>query len=335
MNWSKEKPQIYYLDDSVVSTINSSLQPTIDVSNSPRLLANLNKCFQGVIPVGKGFFTTEQQAQRWIQADSKNKDVLKLSSSAGDLTDQPQGFPTRWIIDFNDLDIEEASNYLLPFGQVRNLVKPERGENRDSRAREYWWRFLRPRPEMRKVLQDLSFCLSMPSHSKWFIFLPTPIDWLPNNSINVVASDDFYILGILTSNVHRTWVKAQSSTLKGDTRYTHNTCFETFPFPQTPASTIRTTIRTTAQELHAYRSTQMEKKQWGITKLYNEYFHEPTSQLFKLHAQLDRLVMQAYGFNDTDDILEKLLTLNLELAAKEQRGEPVVGCWAPADPQVQ
>lgn len=79
----------------------------------------------------------------------------------------------------------------------------------------------------------------------------------------------------------------------------------------------------------------MEQKQWGITKLYNEYFAEPTSQLFKLHAKLDRLVMQAYGFNDTDDILEKLLALNLELAAKEQRGEPVVGCWAPAAPQVQ
>jgi hypothetical protein len=39
------------------------------------------------------------------------------------------------------------------------------------------------------------------------------------------------------------------------------------------------------------------QKQWGITKLYNEYFHESTSQLFKLHVKLDRLVMQAYGFD--------------------------------------
>jgi hypothetical protein len=73
----------------------------------------------------------------------------------------------------------------------------------------------------------------------------------------------------------------------------------------------------------------MEKKQWGITKLYNEYFHEPTSQLHKLHAKLDRLVMQAYGFKPDDDLLEKLLTLNLELAEKEKRGDAIVGCWAP------
>jgi hypothetical protein len=70
------------------------------------------------------------------------------------------------------------------------------------------------------------------------------------------------------------------------------------------------------------------RKQWGITKLYNEYFHEPTNQLFKLHAKLDQLVLQAYGFNSDDDLLEKLLTLNLELAEKEKRREPVVGPWA-------
>jgi hypothetical protein len=72
----------------------------------------------------------------------------------------------------------------------------------------------------------------------------------------------------------------------------------------------------------------MEKKQWGINKLYNEYFHEPTSQLYNLHAKLDQLVLRTYGFNPNDNLLEKLLTLNLELAEKEKRGEPVVGPWA-------
>jgi len=73
----------------------------------------------------------------------------------------------------------------------------------------------------------------------------------------------------------------------------------------------------------------MERKQWGITKLYNEYFHEPTSQLFKLHAKLDALVLQAYGFNPGDDLLTKLLELNQKLAEKEKQGEAVVGLWAP------
>jgi hypothetical protein len=73
----------------------------------------------------------------------------------------------------------------------------------------------------------------------------------------------------------------------------------------------------------------MEKKSWGITKLYNEYFHEPASQLAKLHTKLDTLTLQAYGFNPTDDLLEVLLALNLELAEKEKNGEAIVGPWAP------
>jgi len=161
------------------------------------------------------------------------------------------------------------------------------------------------------------------------MFVPVENHILPCEANMVIASDDFYVLGILVSKVHLIWVKAQSSTLKGDTRYTNTTCFETFPFPQTPDPKLIASIRAIAQDLHAYRSTQMEKKQWGITKLYNEYFHEPTSQLFKLHAKLDAIVLQAYGFKPDDDLLEKLLTLNLELAEKEKRGGAIVGPWAP------
>ncbi|HSM82969.1 MAG TPA: hypothetical protein VLS96_14860 [Nodosilinea sp.] len=75
----------------------------------------------------------------------------------------------------------------------------------------------------------------------------------------------------------------------------------------------------------------MQQKQWGITKLYNAYFHEPASQLHKLHKQLDALVLQAYGFAPTDDLIEQLLALNLDLAAKEQRNEPVIGPWDPTN----
>jgi len=73
----------------------------------------------------------------------------------------------------------------------------------------------------------------------------------------------------------------------------------------------------------------MEAKQCGITDLYNEFFHEPASQLYKLHAQLDTLVLKAYGFTAKDDLLEKLLALNLELAQREKEGLVVVGPWPP------
>ena len=49
------------------------------------------------------------------------------------------------------------------------------------------------------------------------------------------------------------------------------------------------------------------------------------TQCSRAAGQLDN------GFNPDDDLLEKLLTLNLELAEKEKKGEAIVGPWAPND----
>ncbi|MFM6076058.1 MAG: type IIL restriction-modification enzyme MmeI, partial [Dolichospermum sp.] len=179
------------------------------------------------------------------------------------------------------MSIEEASDYQLPFEHIKTYVKYERDSNRDEKAKNYWWKFLRPRPEMRKAIEFLPFYFAVPCHSKWFIFSRVNKDWLPNNSITVLALDDFYILGILTSNIHRVWVKAQSSTLEDRTRYTNTTCFETFPFPQTVDINLVQQIRTKTETIHEYRTQQMETKQWGITTLYNKFFTEPSSQLYK------------------------------------------------------
>jgi hypothetical protein len=328
INWSKEKPKQSFLDKIAVDKISSSLIQ-VSASDAEKLLCNLNSGFVGVQPNAKGFFIDENLASTWVNNNLADTQVIRRSISGSDLAEQPNGRPKRWIIDFADMGIEEASEFELPFLHVKIHVKPERDSNRETILREKWWRFKRTHTTMRKALIPLNVCFAAPRVSKWSIFLPVSTNLLPADSTTVIASDDFYILGILTSDVHRQWVKAQSSTLEDRTRYTHNTCFETFPFPQALSKSMIEEIRGTMQDLHEYRSEIMEKRGWGITKLYNEYFHEPASRLYKLHQQLDTLALKAYGFKASDDILEKLLSLNLDLAELEQNGQPVVGPWAP------
>ncbi|QOV21693.1 DNA methyltransferase [Anabaenopsis elenkinii] len=325
VNWCKVQPGKYYLDDEVVSRINSSLKSSIDVSQAVRLKANLNKCFQGVIPNGKGFLVTEEQVKEWIKADGKNQEVLKLFSMGANLAQNPHGKPERWIIDFNDMSIEDASEYQLPFEHIKETIPIERQNNRNEKLKINWWKYEGKRIEMRKAISSLSYYFAVPEVSKWAIFIPCPSEWLPGNKTKVVVSDDFYILGILTSNIHRTWMHAQKSTLKADIAYTHNTCFETFPFPQTATGEIVEKIRAKTLELHEYRTQEMESKQWGITTLYNKFYNEPSSKLYKLHQQLDKLVMEAYKFQPKDDILEQLLKLNQELGKKESQNQQVIG----------
>lgn len=325
VNWSKENPAQYFLDNIQVSRISTSLTNQVSIENTKRLNVNKNYSFESCGLRGKGFIVSQEEANKWIMEDPVNQQVLTPMIDGRGLI-----YPwekLNWVIDFANMTIEEASIYEKPFERVKNTVKPEREKQKRASRQKYWWRFGEYAPKMRNAIKNLSGYFAIPKIAKYILFQPVDISILPCEANMVIASQDFYILGILTSNIHRIWVKAQSSTLKGDTRYTNTTCFETFPFPQTPTKKVVEKIRETMIKLHEYRTEQMEKKQWGITKLYNEYFTEPSSQLYKLHQQLDKLAMEAYEFNPDDDLLEKLLKLNLELAEKEERGEKIVGCW--------
>jgi hypothetical protein len=332
VNWSQEEAGSFRLDGQEVATINTSLRSTVDVSEARALVANKDYCFQGVIPVGKGFNVEPETAAAWIAADSRNAEVVKPFSMGTNLAKRPLGQPDRWIIDFNDHTLEVAETYPAPFQQVKELVKPQRMENRRETTRVNWWRYGEKRPAMRAAIEPLESYFAVPEVSKWAVFLPCQPNWLCGNKNKVVASDDFYILGLLTSSVHRAWMHAQKGTLKGDIAYTHDTILETFPFPQIAAPELVQQIRQAMTALNDYRNEVMVARDWGITDLYNAYFHEPASQLAKLHQALDALVLKAYRWKANEDILSNLLDLNLELADLESAGQAIVGPWDPSRP---
>jgi len=93
VNWSKKESNGKFLDSKSVPFINSSLKSEIDVTKAARLKVNLNKCFQGVIPNGKGFVISRSQAKEWIKSDPKNQEVLKLFSMGDNLASNPHGKP--------------------------------------------------------------------------------------------------------------------------------------------------------------------------------------------------------------------------------------------------
>ena len=182
---------------------------------------------------------------------------------------------------------------------------------------------------MRQMLSGLSSFLAVPWVSKWAVFVKCDADWLPSSNNRVIAVDDSYTHGILSSAIHGSWMQAQKSTLEDRIAYTNEKCFSTFPFPQQATAEQAEAIRQQMAELNDYRNSWMVEQLKGITAMYNRYFDEPASQLAKLHKALDALVLKAYGWKASEDILSNLLDLNLELAELEAKGKPVVGPWDP------
>ena len=68
-----------------------------------------------------------------------------------------------------------------------------------------------------------------------------------------------------------------------------------------------------------------------LRSMYRSLEDPGDNPLRDLHATLDQAVLAAYGFNPDADILEQLLALNFEVAAKIEVGESVTAPGIPPD----
>ncbi len=319
VNWVKDKPpKDRFLDEKPVAVITNNLDTAFDVTSAKTLQQNKNLSFEGCQLNGKGFIISEELASKYISSNKQNIKVIKKVVDGRKLVNRH--LPDEYIIDFFGLSLEEASIYELPFEHVRQHVKPERDQNKEKGRREKWWLFGRSGSSTRKALEGKKCFFALPKVAKYTSFQAIDIEYFPAEANMVVASDDFYILGILNSALHRDWVKAQCSTLEDRIRYTNTTCFETFPFLWDAPEKLKQPVRDVMTELDTYRMDEMKARQWGITKLYNAFFHEPASKLSQLHKKLDEAVCKVYGWKYSPDknYNEDLFYLNQALYEQEQ-----------------
>jgi hypothetical protein len=170
----------------------------------------------------------------------------------------------------------------------------------------------------------------------------------------VIRSATNYSFGILQSDLHWLWFKERCSTLKGDFRYTSDTVFDTFPWPQFESSSRRESAQTSSRKnqsgltsaatiakidavasaalaLRLLRQEIMSANGWSLRELYKSLETPGENRLRDAHAALDSAVRRAYGMKPGEDILAFLLKLNLELADKEAKGEPITPPGLPSN----
>jgi hypothetical protein len=73
----------------------------------------------------------------------------------------------------------------------------------------------------------------------------------------------------------------------------------------------------------------LPKIKGGLRALYRTLELPGANPLKDAHAALDTAVLAAYGFSAKEDLLAQLLALNLEVAARIERGDPVTAPGVP------
>ncbi|MBB5400288.1 DNA methyltransferase [Paraburkholderia youngii] len=336
-----------------LDTIGPALSFSFDVTKAKKLLVNAKSgnCFQGQTHGHEAFLVDADVARAIIKNKSTYKSVLKPFLIADDLVGNVESSPSRYVIDFSGMELLEAEKYTDLFDTVKTVVLPQRkkaakeeearnaeilAENPGASVNRHhanflrkWWQMSYPRGDLMASLKPLKRYIVCGQVTKRpiFDFVSTKIN--PNAALTVFPFDDDYTFGILQSSIHWTWFVARCSTLKSDPRYTSNTVFDSFPWPQHPTLAAAKKVARAAVALREERALLREKHQLPFRDLYRKLEGPGDNSLKKKQAALDLAVRDAYGMSGRDDALKFLLALNNRLAGDEAAKKAIQGPGLP------
>ncbi|NBC33868.1 MAG: class I SAM-dependent DNA methyltransferase, partial [Alphaproteobacteria bacterium] len=351
------------LNGSAVERILSDLTPEVpesdfDPATVRRLDENRSIAFIGIQKTGP-FEVNGELARQWLAAPrnpdgSANAAVLRPYWNGYDVVRRPRD---RWIIDFGSQSrVDDIIQYEAPYAYAEEVIKPVREQNSIAFLRDYWWRFWRPRDDMRRLTRPLPRFLVTPEVAKHRVFRWCPASVGPDKNLIVIARDDDTTFGVLQGRFHELWTLRLCTWLGvgNDPRYTISTVFETFPFPDgltpdIPAADYVDDPR--AQDIAAAARELNEKREAWLNppdmvdrvpevvpgypdrliprdetaakllkkRTLTNLYNERPAWLDALHKRLDAAVARAYGWPETisdDEALARLFTLNQHRANK-------------------
>jgi hypothetical protein len=155
----------------------------------------------------------------------------------------------------------------------------------------------------------------------------------------------------MQGNCHEHWARTFGYTLEDRNGYSPADSFRNFPFPA--GFETDPALEAAGEAYHAHRAALMIARNEGLTKTYNRFHARAETapdigRLRELHADMDRAVLRAYGWDDLagraaptfieqdadagktprtrldwppdfkDEVLARLLALNATRAAEER-----------------
>ncbi|WP_437575490.1 Eco57I restriction-modification methylase domain-containing protein [Sorangium sp. So ce887] len=308
------------LDGKPVPRISAFLVANEVDEDPATLTTNQERSFIGSYVLGMGFTfddtdkkkraSTLAEMKRLIDKDPRNAERIFPYLGGEELNTSPSHAYHRYAINFEQMTEEEAHRWPDLMEVVERKVKPERTGNKRDVRRRYWWRFGEPAPALYKALNGKARTIANSQVSAHHAFAFQPTDRVFAHTLNVFALDSNSAFAVLQARPHESWARFFASSMKDDVRYTPSDCFETFPFP--PDWQSNPVLEATGKTYYEFRAALMVKNDEGLTKTYNR-FHDPDERspevlkLRALHAEMDRAVLDAYGWQDVPTACEFLL----------------------------
>jgi hypothetical protein len=342
------------LDDRPVNTITAFLFHRGGHADPARLRANAGKSFQGSIVLGMGFTFDDTSSsgvatplavmEDLIAKDPRNAERIFPYIGGEEINSNPKHLNHRYIIDFADMNEEEAATWPELYAIVRERVRPQRLKDKRLAYRKYWWQFAEKRGDLRIALRKHRRILAISEVTSHIAFAFVGTHHVFAHTLKLFMLDGYDSFAVVQSTVHGSWARIFGSSMKDDLRYTPSDCFETFPFPvldateqatgtgddldslPSSAPTYLQILEQVGREYYEFRAALMVKNNEGLTKTYNRFHdpHEESPEILKLrelHEAMDRAVLEAYGWHDLAQGAQCDFLLDYEEEEDEENGK--------------
>jgi hypothetical protein len=355
VNWQKggtpPRERTLWLKDGtepiVVDEISSALSLAINLRSARNLDIHKDFALQGqTLGLVDVFRISGAKASSLIRADALAAEVIHPILGGDELLKKTS--VDDWVIDLPDRSADDAwrkfpavMGYLgaeaLPLRQAAARKEHDRNEealahNPQAKLNHHhagfldrWWTLGWRREELLRATAGMTRYVALTRTSSE---LRGPVFSFVDGRFHVTDGavafpvDDDYSLGILQSNVHESWFRERCSTFETRLRYTSKTVSLSFPWPQDPDQTAVDRVSAATVAIVNYRAEAFRLGQ-TLASQYDTLRLPGRSRLRSLHEELNAAVMEAYAFDQAEDVLTQLLELNLLVAQREDAGERV------------
>ena len=255
------------------------------ITNKNEPICNVPKMSFGSMPRDGGYFIfTEQEKNDFIKVEPCSASWIRPYTGAQEFIN---GY-VRYCLWLNDIQPEE----LRKLHEVLKRVELVKKFRLDSKA-ESTRRFAAIPTLFCQIAQPLTDYLLVPrvsSERRKYI----PIGFVNSNTIAndqvlTVANAVPFHFGIISSEMHMTWVRYVCGRLESRFRYSKDIVYNNYPWPETPSDKQKQAIEKAARKVFDARA--------GFPNSSLAYLYDPLTMppaLVKAHNDLDKAVDLAY-----------------------------------------
>jgi len=256
----------------------------IIIPNRNKPMCNVPPMIYGSKPTDGGhFLLSEKEKIEFLNKEPQASKFIKPFISAREFINGGKKW-CLWLLDAKPNELQNMPEVLKKV----EAVKKFRSESVAASTRNYASHTL-----FRQITQPKADYILIPrttSENRKYIPIGFfSVEYIVSDTCQSIPEGNIYLFGILTSEMHMTWVKYVCGRLKSDYRYSNTIVYNNYPFPENVNEKQKQKVETAAQ---AVLDTRAKYPDSSLADLYDPLTMPP--DLVKAHQILDKAVDLCY-----------------------------------------